>query len=195
MSLTSITIKGIRLSTASLMEDYRRYYHLESYLFDEVGPKFREHGVLSAYDFFCIVNWMDSHWKSRIRNLLQAKGEGNLDVSVAKLAKELWKKKSPKDKLAYLMEDWRFHLPVASTILAVLQPQDFTITDKRVCKIIRSPEMQGMVWSDLLWKKYLEYKRKVEQQAPNNLSLRDKHQWLSGKAFHDSQKQWLTEKP
>ena len=177
------------------MEDYRRYYNLESYLFEEVGPKFREHGHLSVYDFFCVLAWINSHWKSRIMTLLRTKGEKSLGVTVEKLAKELWKKHSAKDQLAYLMEEWRLGLPVASAILSVLRPDDFIIYDRRVCKVTNSPEMQGMVWSDLLWKKYLEYKRKVEQQAPNNLSLRDKHQWLSGKAFHDSQKQWLTEKP
>jgi hypothetical protein len=174
------------------LEDYRRYYNLESYLFDEVGPKFREQGRLSAYDFFCIVIWKSNRSKSRIRDLLRAKGETNLDVVVEKLTRELWNRQSAKDKLRYLMEEWRFRLPLASAILTVLQPEDFTVYDKRVSKLVNSPDLQGMVWSDLLWNKYLEYKRKVEAQAPKTFSLRDKHRWLWGKSFHNSYSQWLT---
>jgi len=174
------------------MEDYRRYYDLESYLFGEVGPKFQKLGRLSTYDFFCIVIWMSNYPKSRVRDLLRAKDEKNLDVVVEKLAREL-SKKSAKDKLGYLMDEWRFRLPLASAILTVLQPDDFTVYDKRICKLVNSPELPGMVWSDSLWNKYLEYKRKVEQQAPKSFSLRDKHRWLCGKVFHDSQKQWLTD--
>jgi len=175
------------------MEDYRRYYDLESYLFDEVGPNFQKLGRLSAYDFFCIVIWMSNHPKSRIRDILRAKDEKSLDVVVERLTRELSKKKSAKDKLGYLMDEWEFRLPLASAILTVLQPDDFTVYDKRVSKLVNSPNLQAMVWSDLLWKKYLEYKRKVEQQAPKSFSLRDKHRWLCGKSFHDSQKQWLAD--
>jgi hypothetical protein len=31
-------------------------YNLEEYLFERVGPGFRDTGSLSAFDFFCIVS-------------------------------------------------------------------------------------------------------------------------------------------
>ena len=175
------------------MEDYRRYYDLESYLFDEVGPKFRELGRLSAFDLFCIVIWRSNHSKSHIRNLLRGKSETkSLDAAVEKLVRELRTKESAKDRLRYLMEDWRIRLPMASAILAVLHPEEFTVYDKRVSEVVKASDLQGMVWSDLLWNKYLEYKKKVEQQGPKNFSLSDKYRWLCGKSFHDGHKQWLT---
>jgi hypothetical protein len=89
------------------------------------------------------------------------------------------------------MEEWRIRLPLASAILTVLQPDDFTVYDKRVGEVVKASDLQGTVWSDRLWNKYLEYKKKVEQQGPKNLSLNDKYRWLWGKSFHDSHKQWL----
>ena len=176
------------------MEDYRRYYDLESYLFDEVGPRYRELGRLSAYDFFCIVIWKGSNLKSRIRALLRAKAKTrDLNAVVEQVTRELWNKQSAKDKMRYLMEDWRFRLPMSSAILTVLQPNDFTVYDKRVAEMVKGPDLRGIVWSDSLWNKYLEYKEKVERQGPESLSLRDKNQWLWGKSFHDSHKRWLTE--
>jgi len=178
------------------MEDYRRYYNLESYLFEEVGPRFRERGRLSAFDFFCIVVWKNNNAKSRIRTLLRSKGEArDLNGVVEELTRELWKKPSAKEKMRYLMEDWRFRLPIASAILTVLEPDDFTVYDKRVADAVNASDLQGLVWSDSLWNKYLEYREEVERQGPQGLSLREKGRWLWGKNFHDAHKRWLTESP
>ena len=50
--------------------DYKKYYNLERYLFDEVGPKFRNGGGLSTEDFFCIVIWKanrsKTNWSTKI---------------------------------------------------------------------------------------------------------------------------------
>ena len=50
--------------------DFRKYYHLESYLFDEVRPRFLEQGYLTAFDFFCIVIWKANRSKSNIARML-----------------------------------------------------------------------------------------------------------------------------
>lgn len=58
-SVLLFTGAGLNRSGVSflLMEDFRRYYYLESYLFDEIGNRFREHGDLSAFDFFLTMVW------------------------------------------------------------------------------------------------------------------------------------------
>lgn len=37
--------------------DYLRLYHLESYLFETVAPRFHAKRRLSAFDLICIANW------------------------------------------------------------------------------------------------------------------------------------------
>jgi hypothetical protein len=37
--------------------DYRKTYNLEAYLFDEVGRKFRNTGMIDPLDFYLILVW------------------------------------------------------------------------------------------------------------------------------------------
>jgi hypothetical protein len=65
--------------------DYRRYYDLESYLFEEVGSRFAQAGVLDAFDFFCIIAWKSNRAKSAVARRLLRHGHGSLDEAVQEL--------------------------------------------------------------------------------------------------------------
>ena len=92
----------------------------------------------------------------------------------------------PKERLRYLWGDWGLRLPMASAILTVLYPDDFTIYDTRVCDAIKGFHSTGSR-SDFerLWAEYVDFRAAVEQAAPKALSLRDKDRYLWGKSFYD----------
>ena len=69
--------------------DYRKFYDLENYLFEEVSKRFSEHGYLHAFDFFCIVIWKANRSKSKIAKRLLSKRYSDLDSAVVALTKSL----------------------------------------------------------------------------------------------------------
>jgi len=164
-------------------------YHLEEYLFSAVGPKFRESGRLSAFDFFCIVIWKANRAKSKIaKRLLEHDGRRgrDLDAIVGELSAALYKAVEKKERLRILIQDWAFRLPMASAILTVLWPVEFTVYDVRVCDAIdghHSLENKSNI--DVIWSGYEEFMNDVERHAPAGLSLRDKDRCLWGQSFRE----------
>ena len=164
--------------------DYRQYYDLESYLFDTVQPRFAQNKQLSVADFFCIVIWKANRAKSKIAERLLQK-YGNLETAIQSLTSGLSQKPNAEDKLRYLMEEGGFRLPMASAILSILYPNDFTIYDVRVCGILGEFHNLGnRVNFKNLWHEYQAFKRAVEEAAPGELNLRDKDRYLWGKSFY-----------
>lgn len=75
---------------------------------------------------------------------------------------------------------------MASVILTVLYPEDFTVYNIRVCNIINDFFNLGNITNfSKLWTCYLLYKRKMIDSSPKELSLRDKDRYLWGKSFCD----------
>lgn len=174
------------LSKNQIFTGYCKYYHLENYLFDEVSPNFQCTNQLSAFDFFCIVIWKANRAKSKIAKRLLDKGYSNLGEAVSTLTEQIIAADSPKEKMRIFLQDWGFHLPMASAILTVLYPEDFTIYDIRVCDVLKNfHDIDNKARFDDRWSGYIQYLSAVKQFDPQELSLRDKDRWLWGKSFHD----------
>ena len=159
------------------MEDYGQYYDLESYLFKSVGPRFRELGVISAFDFFCIVIWKANRAKSKVAQRIIDSGNltgGNLNERIRCLMETLFKKQTSKDRLQYLMSDLGFRLPMASAILTVLYPEMFTVYDERVCKQLPGKEehlrLVNKTSFEKVWAGYEAFKKEVEGFHVPNVS-------------------------
>jgi hypothetical protein len=166
--------------------DFRRYYHLETYLFDEVSSRFAERSKLSVFDFFCIVIWKANRSKSKVARRLLAAGHADLDAAVEALLSQVAAAPSPKERLRALVEDRKFRLPMASAILTVLYPKDFTVYDVRVCGMLNEfREVQDKTKFEAQWEGYCSYRDAVDAAAPPALSLRDKDRWLWGKSFSE----------
>ncbi len=164
--------------------DFRRYYDLEHYLFETVRHTFQEQGYLSPFDFFCIVIWKANRAKSKIATSLLKQGHKDLDEAVRQLTTGIAQQSTPEDKLRYLWEQ-HLRLPMASAILAVLYPEDFTVYDVRVCGVLGGfQNLNNLTSFDALWRSYEEFKQRVEEAAPAGLTLRDKDRYLWGKSFH-----------
>jgi hypothetical protein len=156
-----------------------------------VRENFLNQGYLSALDFFCIIIWKSNRAKSKIAKklLAQKQGEENLDEVVRDLTAGLAHQTNPKEKMRYLLEDWKFRLPMASAILSTLYPEDFTIYDVRVCGILGNFNNLGnCIDFDKLWCGYLKFKTAIVEATPDELNLRDKDRYLWGKSFYEQLK-------
>ncbi len=165
--------------------DYQKVYHLEQYLFEDVANRYRLTHTISAFDFFCIVIWKANRAKSKIAKKLLEKGFDTLELAVETLCREIAEAENPKAQLKVLIKDWKFSLPMASAILTVLDEENFTVYDVRVCDQLGSFHSTRNRTFEKLWIEYQQYVSSVRQAAPAQLTLRDKDRWLWGKSFSE----------
>jgi len=167
--------------------DFIKYYFLEDYLFKKVKNNFQKHGYLTPEEFFCIVIWKSNRAKTAIkRKLLKF---GDLRKTVKKLTIEISNTRGREQKLKLLLTSWKFSLPMATAILTVLYPNEFTIYDVRV---------RGQVG---ILKDFAGHKNQVERyfdeflpkvkKASAQKGLRDKDRELWGKSFYESLEEFL----
>jgi hypothetical protein len=122
--------------------DYLSYYDLEQYLFEQVGPRFHSEHSIGAFDFFSIVIWKANRAKSKIAERLRRKAQPgeDLDAIARRLTASLYGARDACERLRLLLDEkeWGFRLPMASAVLTVLWPEEFTVYDFRACEQ-RSP--------------------------------------------------------
>ncbi len=161
--------------------NYSKYYHLENYLFKEVKENFQKRGYLKPEEFFCIVIWKANRAKGRIKGKL-LKRRGGLEQSIKKLTSEIFKVPKNRERLKILLDGWKFNLPMATAILTVLYPKDFTIYDIRVRKELGIDDFAGR--KNQIERYFSEFLPRVKEKAKGE-SLRDKDCYLWGKSFYE----------
>lgn len=173
---------GPQLLLRSVMVDPVRFYNLEAYLFEDVSRRFQTEGTIGAFDLFSIIVWKANRAKTRLaRRLLAA--HGDLEDAARQLSSSLFRAQSPEDRLHILMQEWGFYLPMASAILSVLWPDEFTVYDVRVCDELGDFHWLGNRSKQAsVWQGYQLYLAAVQNAAPHGLSLRDKDRYLWGRA-------------
>ncbi len=158
--------------------DYRNYYNLEEYLFREVGPKFRKEGVLSTADFFCVVIWKANRSKTKIKKKLSK--DKSLAVSVKEISTAIANAKTKEEKLDVLRKEWKFGLPMATAILSVLYPEEFTVYDYRVRKQL---QLRDIYSSKKYFTEFLP--QVITYKNSKGISLREADKELWGKSAYD----------
>jgi hypothetical protein len=171
--------------------DYRNFYDLENYLFEEVSRRFSEHGYLEAFNFFCVIIWKANRSKSKIAKRLLSKGHHDIDSAVIALTKSLANAADNKARMKTLIVEWGFRLPISSAILTVLYPLSFSVYDYRICEVLERlypadnfVNLQNKSNFDSLWSGYESFVAAVNKTVPLEYSLRDKDRWLWGKSFY-----------
>ncbi len=165
--------------------NYNEYANLSSYLFNTVQPRFAAQGWLDAFDFFSIVIWKANRSKSKIAKRLSDNGKLSLEGSVKALTQEISRAQSPKERLQILRTK-HFRMPMASAILTVLYPDEFTIYDIRMRNALGIPKLNFPFKNfELVWTRYQNYKTQVENNTPAELTLRQKDLYLWGKSRAD----------
>lgn len=167
--------------------DFSKYYSLEEYLFNEVRVNFEKRGYLTSEEFFCIVIWKAVRAKTLILRKLLAKNQP-LDVTVRQLTSDLVMANSSQDKLSLLLDKWKFRLPMASAILTVLYPDDFTIYDVRVCASLNIKDFSGCK-SQI--DQYFNYFLPKIKNVRNGKTLRENDKFLWGQSFYNDLKIFL----
>lgn len=164
--------------------DYARFHNLESYLFESVGPQFRESQRISPTDFYILLSWKANRSKNKGRDRLVRLG-GDFQSAVKSIASSLASAHDQKARLRCLMVDWGFRLPIASAILAVLYPDEFTVYDVRVSGELNDfKRLGGRSYSDRLWSDYEKFRDAVSLAVPQKNSLREKDHYLWGRSFY-----------
>jgi len=159
-----------------------KYYFLECYLFDDVNKNFQKNGCLTSEEFFAIVIWKSNRAKTIVR-----KGIGKSGKTVSAITSEVSRAKTRKDKLEALRKIRGIGIPMASAILTVCYPDDFTLVDYRArtalkdyfgAEIMGNPTVNPSA--------YFEYLDKCKELAnENNLSLRNFDRILLGRYFYE----------
>lgn len=112
---------------------------LGRYLFEVVSERFRQEHTLKPYDFFAIVIWKSNRTKTKIRDGLAA-----ADISVDELMRQISQAETPQAKVEKLLQIWGIGVPIASAILAVCYPDEFTVLDRRVWEVLQQRSIEGL---------------------------------------------------
>ena len=157
-------------------------YDTESYLFETVSPRFTQTGTLSSYDFFAIIIWKSNRTKSKIARGLASKGK-----TVETLMREVSKAWAPGDKVDTLLQVPGIGLAMASALLTVCYPDQFTVMDYRAWDTLRSNQAPGLPpRQPVTTAEYLQYCLASKELAQRmGLSLRDLDRALWAKDWED----------
>lgn len=157
-------------------------YDLEGYLFETVSARFAEAGTLAPYDFFAIVVWKSNRSKTRVKEgLRQAR------KTVERLMAEVARAPTPEARVQTLTAIGGIGLPIASAILAVCYPEEFTVLDTRAWNALVQASVDGLPGC---WPRtaahYVQYCRACRDFArAMGLSLRELDQALWAKDWED----------
>lgn len=167
--------------------DYEKFYDLESYIFKEVATNFHDRGYLIPEEFFCIIIWKANRAKSKIAKKFSR--DIPLETSIREMTSSIYRQSTPKAKLAVLMNDYGFRLPISSAILSVLYKGDFSVYDIRVCNILEEKyktrkyhNIQNLIF-DNLWLGYEDYLHKI-LEASGKTNYREADRYLWSKSFY-----------
>lgn len=165
--------------------DYLKLYNQEEYLFSSVKESFKENKKLSAFDFFCIIIWKANRAKSKVaHNLVERNDCQDLNTIVEMLTTEIANAESAEMRMRVMIVNWKFRLPMASAVLTVLYPDEFTVYDRRVCDELENfHNVQNRTKFERLWQGYQEYLNAVRDKEPAIDRLRDKDRTLWAKSF------------
>ena len=116
-----------------------KLYDIEGYLFDQVGPRFRDEDAMEPFDFFAIVTWKSNRTKTKIK-----KGLDDAGKTVQELMTEVAQAKTSRDKVEVLLPVWGIGLAMASAILTVCYPETFTVLDYRAWDVLEGASLPGL---------------------------------------------------
>jgi hypothetical protein len=165
-------------------ENYLQYYDLEDYLLKDVGPRFRASGSLQPVDLWMIFIWKANRAKTKIKRRLEKvpRAQRSFAAATKQIADEVFNAEEHSERLRILVAEWGFQLPMASAILTILYPDDFSVYDYRVRETARIPKCSSTRFP-LLWTQYEQYLAAVREATPGELSLRDKDRYLWKKSL------------
>ena len=102
------------------MTDPIKYYHLETFLLQDVRQRFERDHSIGAFDFFSIIIRKSNRSKTKVANRLLTNSKNlNLEQISRKISADIAQAKTEKEKIRVLFVHWEFKLAIASAILTI----------------------------------------------------------------------------
>jgi len=158
-------------------------YDLERYLFGMVSTKFAQAQTLTPYDFFAIVAWKSNRSKTKVKDGLAAARK-----SASELMRDVSQAETLEAKVDTLLHIRGIGLPIASAILAVCYPREFTLLDIRAWTTLKEMSVESLPQRyPQNSKEYLRYCQACSMLANQaGLSLRELDRALWAKNWEDN---------
>jgi thermostable 8-oxoguanine DNA glycosylase len=158
---------------------YSKFSSIENYLFNDVHNNFLKNHKLTVTEFYSIVIWKANRAKGYIKNgLLEAK------TTVNQLTSRIYSTENIRGKIELLTNINGIGYPIASAILTVCYPDEFTIVDYRAVRSLKryGIAMNGNPSTNI--NSYLNYVSICKKTAQDNhLTLRELDKYLWGYDF------------
>ncbi len=163
------------------LEEYLKYYFLENYLFTDVNKNFQKNGYLASEEFFAIVIWKSNRAKTNVR-----RGIEKSKKTIREITSEVFRATTPEQKLNILTSIPSIGIPMASAILTVCYPDDFTVADYRACAALKNFGEEIIGNPTTRTATYFEYLEKCKKLAHKyNFSLRNFDRILWAQDFYE----------
>jgi len=145
------------------MIDPIKYYHLETFLLQDVRQRFERDHSIGAFDFFSIIIWKSNRSKTKVANRLLTKSKNlNLEQISRKISADIAQAKTEKEKMKVLIVHWGFKLAIASAILTIFYPEKFTIYDYRAAgQVNEGVRLKDKTKFEDIWIGYIVFRAKV----------------------------------
>ena len=114
-------------------------YDLEGYLLGTVSQRFQTYATLSAHDFFAIVIWKSNRCKGRVKRGLQCTG-----TTPGELMRRVAAAPTNEERVSILTAITGIGLALASAILTVCYPDEFTVLDYRAWETLATLGAEGL---------------------------------------------------
>jgi len=159
-------------------------YNLEDHLFTCVHEKFKQRKHISPFDFYCVVYWKSNRNRKGIRE-----GLGKSDPG--KLFDEVREARKPKAKVEALIKVKGIGIAIASAILAVCYPEEYSVVDSLVFKLVK--KWGYLSDASLNVGGYLRYNEWcLERRDEWRIKLREVDRIVWRKAWEEGLKGWLS---
>jgi len=169
-----------KISDAEI-KHYSKYANLEEYLFNSIQKNFEKNHQLTPEEFYTIVIWKANRAKTLIKRELRKS-----NISIKKLSRDLYSQKDPKEKIKLLVDIKGIGYPIASAILSVCYPDEYTIVDYRVKKTMTKLGIKIDGNPSANADAYLDYVMQCKKLANDNkVSLRSIDKYLWGYDFFE----------
>ena len=160
------------------------YTFLEEYLFNDIHKNFQKRGWLTPEEFLAIVIWKRSTSKTNITKSIKPSGK-----SVEDITRNVAKAESRETKILILTSIKFIGIAIASAILTVLYPNEFTIIDVRARNSLKRMSIPVLGNPEENVQDYLDYVDLCKIEAKKlNLSLRDFDRALWGMDIYEGEK-------
>jgi len=172
-------------------KDYLKYYWLEKYLEEEVRPAFKKNKHLTVEQFFAIIIWKRNASKTHIKErILNGQPVSMLPKIIEKITRSIYNAPTKEKKLQVILDSSiGIRLSIASAILTILYPDDFSVYDYRVRG--KDKDISSFPTEKLISVYFGEYISKVKNSEPH-LSLRDCDRALWAKSWHEDLQKFIS---